>query len=230
MTKAPFEEKLQECRNKLDLVGGYDSKDTLDAYQIVNRQLNEMYSLAGAIRKCSDCSFRNNCKAPVPGMGDSRAKIMIVGESPGEDDMEINAPFVGPSGQLLTIFLNKLGVDRRDIYITNIIKCGGTKEMTFREAQSCLHHFLNEIAIIQPQIIISLGSATLKVLKDDKDAKITEERGNWFSEGVLDGLGIEIMPTYHPAYLFHTQGKETSKIKNQMWTDIKTAVTKAAQL
>lgn len=229
MTASLFEERLQEGRDKLDSVG-YAKGDTLDAFIAVQQQLSQMYSLAGAVRRCKDCSFRNNCKVPVPGLGDSRADIMIVGEAPGEDDMDIQAPFVGPSGQLLTIFLNKLGVDRRDIYITNIIKCGGTKEMTFAETQNCLHHFYNEIAIVQPKIIISLGSATLKVLKDSKDAKITEERGNWFSDGILDGQNIEIMPTYHPAYLFHTEGKETTKIKNHIWSDIKKAITRVSQL
>lgn len=228
MTTSLFEEKLQEGRDKLVAVG-YDKQDTLAAMSAVNTQLYEMYSLAGAIRRCKDCQFKSNCKTPVPGMGDTRATIMIVGESPGEDDMEIQAPFVGPSGQLLTIFLNKLGIDRRDVYVTNIIKCGGTKEMTFSEAQSCLHHFYNEIAIIKPKVIISMGSTTLKVLKDDKNAKITEERGNWFSDGILETLGIEIMPTYHPAYLFHTENKDTTKIKNQIWTDIKKAVHRAAQ-
>ena len=222
---APFEEKLRDCRNKLD-IAGYDGKDTLDAFLAVNTQLKEMYSLAGAVRRCNSCSLKANCKTPVPGMGDTRAKIMIVGESPGEDDMEVNAPFVGTSGQLLTVFLNKLGVDRRDVYITNIIKCGGTKEITFTQAQECLKHFFNEIAIIQPTHILSLGSTTLKILKNDKDAKISQERGNLFTLS-LSGLNINIMPTYHPAYLFHTQGSETAKIKNQMWTDIKKLVTEA---
>lgn len=218
-----FTPKLEEVRKKLTLVG-YDAADTMDAFISVNKQLNDGYALAGAVRKCNDCNLRANCKVPVPGMGDTRSPVMIVGESPGEEDMDIQAPFVGPSGQLLTIFLNKLGIDRRDIYITNIIKCGGRKELSFKEAQQCLHHYYNELAIIQPRVIITLGNAPLKVISEDSNLKIGQERGKWFKD---PHWGIDVMPTYNPAFLFHLEGQENTKAKNQMWNDIKSAFIKA---
>jgi uracil-DNA glycosylase len=219
----PFTQKLEEVRKKLTLVG-YDANDTLDAFSAVNKQLSESYALAGKVRKCNDCSLRANCKVPVPGMGDTHSPVMIVGESPSDVDMEIQAPFVGPSGQLLTIFLNKLGIDRRDVYITNIIKCGGKKELSYSEAQQCMHHYFNELAIIQPRVIIALGNAPLKVIREDSSLKIGQERGQWFQDPYL---GADVMPTYNPAFLFHLEGQEQIKAKNQMWNDMKTAFKRA---
>jgi len=135
--------------------------------------------------------------------------------------MDIQAPFVGPTGQLLTIMLNKLGIDRRDVYITNIIKCGGKKELSFSEAQQCLHHYFNELAIVQPRVIITLGNAPLKVIREDSSLKIGAERGIWFKDPYLK---VDVMPTYNPAFLFHLSGEEQRKVKNQIWKDLKTAV------
>lgn len=218
-------ETLAKGKAKL-LEVGFVKDDVEVAASTIRHQLDSMYMINGAVRTCNRCALRAGCKMPVAGMGPVTSPLMIVGENPGEHDVELFAPFAGPSGQILTLILNKLGIDRSEVYITNSVKCYTSQPLTHEQAGDCFHHLLNEIIYIRPRVILALGNYPTRILADNPDLKITQERGKWFTEHIT-GMQIPVMPTFNPAYLFHQQGSQLTLAKSQIWTDIKRAAERA---
>lgn len=134
----------------------------------------------------------------VWGEGNPDAKIMFIGEGPGRDEDEQGRPFVGRSGKLLTKTLEGLGIKRADVFIANVVKCRppNNRVPTEQESSICMGLFLyNQIKIIRPKIICTLGSSSTQALLGP-DVKITKVRGK-----IQHKDGITIIPTYHPAYI-----------------------------
>ncbi len=138
--------------------------------------------------------------------GNPDAQIMFVGEAPGADEEKQGEPFVGVAGQLLTRVIKAMGLERSDVYITNICKFRpvtdddrpqGTRnrQPTGVEMQTCIEYVIEEIAVIQPKVIIALGKTAAEGLLQ-RDVAITRLRGQW-----LEYQGIPLMPTFHPSYL-----------------------------
>jgi uracil-DNA glycosylase family 4 len=135
----------------------------------------------------------------VYGEGDPNAEIMLIGEAPGQKEDELGRPFVGRSGQLLTKTLQEAGLSRNDVFITNVVKCRPPNNRTPTALEVAVYKkflLLPEIKIIQPKLIITLGSIALKALLDDITLSITKARGKLYKRN-----DILIMPTYHPAYI-----------------------------
>lgn len=161
---------------------------------------------------CNKCPLRAGCTQVVFGEGNPHAKLMFVGEGPGEQEDIQGRPFVGAAGQLLDKILASVGISRDEVYIANVVKCRppGNRLPTAEEAAACLPHLLEQIRAIKPKIIVCLGALATQTLID-KNARITRVRGTWFEKN-----GILYMPTFHPAALLRDETK-----KRPVWEDMK---------
>ncbi len=163
-------------------------------------------------QSCSDCPLAAGRTCMVFGEGDPRARVMLVGEGPGKEEDRQGRPFVGRAGQLLDKILACVGFTRREVYIANVVKCRPPGNRTPREEEmaACLVKLRQQMEVIQPQIIILLGSTALKAFAGP-DARITRDRGRW-----QEFFGVPSMPTFHPAALLRDPGK-----KRPVWEDMK---------
>ena len=170
--------------------------------------------------ECNRCGLRSNCKQHVPGKGSKNAHLMFIGEGPGAIEDEQGKPFVGPAGKVLDKFLELAEISHKDIYITNIIKCRPQNNRTpnIKEVTTCEPYLKQEIDIVDPKIIVCLGSPASNAVIHSK-FKITEEHGKWFE---IDKR--KIISMYHPAYILHTYSKDQEKaniLKDEFWNDLK---------
>ena len=154
----------------------------------------------------------------VFGEGDPNAKLMIVGEGPGEAEDLSGRPFVGRAGQLLDKILGSVDIQRDDIYITNIVKYRppGNRNPSQKEIEASDWLILEQIKLISPQIIATLGNVPSQYFMQSKDG-ITKTHGQWFEWQ----SGIKLMPLYHPAYLLRNPSRTQGAPKWQMWEDMK---------
>jgi len=163
--------------------------------------LNQLYA---PYKNCTACPLsRQGRKNVVFGTGNPDAKLMLIGEAPGAGEDAQGIPFIGRAGQLLNHALEAIGVDRSELYITNIVKCRPPKNRTPIpcEIETCKKLILEkQLKIICPQIICTLGAAATKGLLDDPTLKISKVRGKQAKYN-----GITILPTYHPAYILRNR-------------------------
>lgn len=162
--------------------------------------------------KCMKCGLGGKRTNVVIGRGNINAKIMLVGEGPGEQEDLKGLPFVGPAGKLLDLMMDAQMFNKEDFYIANIVKCRppGNRVPTDEEAEKCLPFLRNQVALVKPKIIVCMGSTAMKYIID-KNARITRIRGQW-----IERKGYWIMPTFHPAALLRDDSK-----KEPMWEDFK---------
>ena len=180
-----------------------------EAFQPQVPTLDEIRQELGDCRRCKLHRMRRTI---VFGEGNPKAGLMLIGEGPGYDEDLQGKPFVGRAGQLLTKILQAIEIQREEVYIANIIKCRPPQNRNPEpdEIESCHPFLLKQIQAIEPRIICALGTfATQTLLKTD--AKITSLRGKAY-----DFSGIQIFPTYHPAYLLRNPEK-----KREVWEDMK---------
>jgi len=145
-------------------------------------------------RRCGLCSTRTQV---VFGTGPVKTPLMFVGEAPGQDEDLQGEPFVGRAGQLLTNTLKRLGVERRQVFIGNILKCRppGNRTPAPDEMAACMPWLQRQIATIQPKLICGLGNIAVQTLLVTKTG-ITKLRGR-----VTQAQGVPFFPTFHPAYI-----------------------------
>jgi DNA polymerase len=191
------------------------------------RARRERLLLAGAkaadlCRKCAIGSERRN---NVYGEGDPCARLMLIGEGPGETEDLMGRPFVGRAGQLLEKMLGAIGLAREDVYICNTVKCRPTlpgprgprnRAPEPAEMTNCRPFLDEQIDIIRPSAILALGAPAAKSFLG-KDFQITKMRGRWY-EGPF---GIPLMATFHPAYVLRQTGGELEGVKRLVWADLK---------
>jgi uracil-DNA glycosylase family 4 len=177
--------------------------------------------LARECAECMKCGLGRTRTNIVIERGSRNAPVMFVGEGPGEQEDRQGRPFVGPAGQLLDLLLSGLMFDEEDYYICNIVKCRppNNRAPNDEEAEKCLPFLRNQVALVKPKIIVCLGATALKYIID-RDARITQARGQW-----LERKGFWMMPTFHPAALLRD---ETKKIP--MFEDIKKVKLKLDEL
>ncbi len=160
-------------------------------------------------------------EAVVFGEGNLEAEIVLVGEAPGSKEVELRRPFVGQAGKNLEEFLDTIGLDREDIYITNVVKIRPYKinEKTGRrvnrppnkkEIEKYSKYLLEELKIISPSIIVTLGNVPLRVLTDEKDIKVSKVHGR-----IIESVEKRIFPLYHPAAIIYNR-----KLKSTYLEDI----------
>ncbi len=157
--------------------------------------------------KCKLCKTRQNI---VFGIGNKQAKLMFIGEGPGADEDRLGEPFVGRAGKLMNLAFETVGIERNEVYIANVVKCRppGNRNPEEDEAVACLDYLRNQVILVQPEIIVLLGSVALKNILG-KEYGITASRGKW-----IEKKGIKYMPTWHPAALLRDETKKIDFIKD----------------
>lgn len=181
----------------------------MDAKSFKQQLLDALYE---PYKKCVQCPLgflgRTNV---VFGEGNPDADLLFIGEAPGKDEDLQGRPFIGRSGQLLTKALTLIGIHRPDVYITNIVKCRppANRVPLPIETTTCMNILLyNQIKIIRPRIICTLGSIALNSLLQ-KPFAITKVRGS-----ILEYDGIMVIPTYHPAYILRNQTQAATWVED----------------
>ena len=171
-------------------------------------------TLCSDIASCSLCPLCATRTNAVVGRGGKDAKILFIGEGPGENEDLQGLPFVGRAGRLLDLALGGLMYPEGSYYIANIVKCRppGNRAPNDEEAEKCMPYLRRQTRLISPKIIVCLGAVALKHIIG-REHKIMQVRGEWFNR-----KGIMIMPTLHPAYLLRDESK-----KALMWQDLKQA-------
>ena len=160
---------------------------------------------------CQRCSLGAVRKNLVFGDGNPGAALVFVGEAPGADEDREGRPFVGRAGQLLTKIIEAMGLTRQDVYICNILKCRppGNRNPEAAEIAACEPFLIRQLQVIAPRAICALGTFAAQTLLK-KDIPITALRGRFHTYA-----GIQVMPTYHPAYLLRN-----SSAKKPVWDDM----------
>lgn len=218
-----FYRELGFERLPINLVGRIsEAQDAFVSNLLSSKKEDELRLLREAIGDCHRCKLSKGRTNIVFGEGNPEAIIMFIGEAPGREEDQQARPFVGEAGQLLTRLINKMGFNRLDVYIANIVKCRPpmNRDPHEDEIDTCFPFLERQIAIINPKIIISLGkisSYTLMGIKSPLSKfSITKVRGNFF-----DYKGIPVMPTFHPAYLLRN-----AKDKWLVWADAQAVLKK----
>jgi len=178
--------------------------------------------LESGLFACRACPLREAAIGPTSYNGDPASPLMLVGEGPGGVEDDYGTPLVGPSGQLLDKALARVGITRDRVYTTNVVKCRpqGNRTPTVEEGEFCAARWLDaEIALVQPKVIVALGSVALKYLYHAK-ARITADRGKWFRTR----HDIAAIATYHPAYLLRLTGDAERKAKWEVVHDLEAAI------
>ncbi len=176
---------------------------------------------ADEVRGCVKCGLAAGRINTVFGEGDPNARIMFIGEGPGQNEDEQGRPFIGRAGDLLTKMIVAMGLTREDVFIANIVKCRPPENRapTPDEITACWGYLRRQIATIMPAAIVTLGGPATKTLLDTK-LGITGLRGQWhpFTGLQPDGPIIPVMPTFHPAYVLRNYTVET---RGRVWSDLK---------
>jgi DNA polymerase len=162
------------------------------------------------IDRCRACPLWARATQGVPGEGGSHARVMLVGEQPGDQEDRVGRPFVGPAGRLLDEALEKAGIDRRDVYVTNAVKHfswipRGKRRMhktpTQSEVAACLDWLEAEVSLIHPHVIVCLGATAAKALLG-RDFRVTIDRGR-----LIEGsMAPFVMATVHPSSILRMPG------------------------
>ena len=190
-------------------------------------QFESLDKLREAACNCQKCPLAPTRTHVVVERGDRQAKILIIGEAPGEQEDLTGLPFVGKSGQLLDKILASVELDsNRDVYICNTVKCRppNNRVPTEIETNTCKPYLLEQIRLIDPPIILLTGATSLKSILGEK-LGITKVRGKWYEwEGRL------VMPIFHPSYLLRNQSRQEGSPKWLTWQDIKAVKAKYLEI
>ena len=177
--------------------------------------LDNWETITHAIHACQACELAAHCAQKVPGVGDHQADLMIIGEGPGHDEDIKGEPFVGRSGQLLDKMLAAIGIERSQVFITNIVKCRppDNRDPHVDEVKACDQYLQAQIKQIKPKVILSAGriSAHSLLHTNDPVGRLIQHMHK------LPGSDIPIKVTYHPAYLLRNP-----PAKSIAWQDMKT--------
>lgn len=186
-----------------------------DLESLKRYKLEKLKEIDKEIQGCTKCPLHLNRKQAVLGEGTVFAKLMFIGEAPGEEEDIQGRPFIGRAGQLLTKAIENAGYKREDFYIANINKCRppGNRTPTIEEQEACFPYLQRQIDIINPKVLCLLGATAYRgVMK--QEVKITKERGK-----VLNYQDKLVYVTFHPSYVLRNQ-----PVKDTFFEDIKKAI------
>lgn len=169
--------------------------------------------LADQVKHCQQCKLSQSRKQTVFGTGNPQAELMIIGEAPGAEEDRQGLPFVGRAGQLLNNMLNAIALDRKKIYITNILKCRppNNRDPQPNEIIACSDYLNQQIALTQPRLILSVGGVSAKNLLHT-DQPVSRLRGKLHQ---YETTKTDLIVTYHPAYLLRRPEE-----KAKSWKDL----------
>lgn len=178
----------------------------------MSNKIESLKILADQATACNACELHKSRNKSVFSRGDVNAKIVFVGEAPGQDESEQGVPFVGRSGKLLDAMIIAMGLQRDEVYICNICKCRppDNRKPSSEEMSACKPFLVQQLDFVAPKVIIALGATAVEGLLGSGEG-ITKRRGKW---GLYNG--IKVMPTFHPAYLLRNpSAKEIVKLDLQ---------------
>ncbi|MCS6875700.1 MAG: uracil-DNA glycosylase [Aquificaceae bacterium] len=159
------------------------------------------------------CVLYEGASGYVFGEGNPYSPVVFVGEAPGEEENQLKRPFVGKAGRYLNQKLKEVGLEREEVYITNVVKSRppGNRKPTPKEMQSCLPYLRKEIEIINPKLIVCLGSTALEGILG-KSLPVSKHRGE-----IIDypfKREIKVLLTYHPAYILRNPYAEKEFVED----------------
>jgi uracil-DNA glycosylase len=200
----------------------------------VDTKRSALAALHDEVDACRRCSIGSTRTKVVCGVGDPNAKLVIVGEGPGENEDLKGEPFVGRAGELLNRMLAAIGLRREDVFITNTIKCRASIEQNGRlanrapmqqEIANCREYLDRELALVSPKLILALGAPAAKSFLGP-GFSITRQRGIWY----VGPGGVDLMVTFHPAYILRQTGGEIEAVKRLVWADLQAVRRKLDEL
>ncbi|GAK53371.1 hypothetical protein U14_04636 [Candidatus Moduliflexus flocculans] len=179
---------------------------------IATPEPSTLKQLEQALQNCQRCKLHHGRTHVVFGTGNPQAILMFIGEGPGYHEDQQGVPFVGEAGELLTKIIHAINLTRDDVYIANIVKCRPphNRDPEPDEIATCFPFLQQQITMIRPQIICTLGKVASQALLQTADS-MSKLRGRFY-----DYHGIQVMPTFHPAYLLRNP-----EDKRLTWEDMK---------
>ena len=180
-----------------------------------NKQ-KKLIKLKEEINSIEDCKLKNNASKIVFADGNIQSSIMIVGEGPGQKKDELGKPFVGDAGNLLNKMLRAIKIERKKIYITNVVnyRPPNNRKPEQSEINRYSKYLKEHISIIDPKILILMGSTAMEAILGS-NKKISKERGQW-KEVIIKQKNYKTIVTFHPAYLLRKPDQ-----KKFSWEDLK---------
>ncbi len=168
--------------------------------------------LRRAAAGCTECDLYREGTQTVFGEGPAAARILFVGEQPGDREDREGHPFVGPAGRIFDRALERASIDRADVYVTNAVKHfhnepRGKKRIhrkpNLSHVRACEHWLRSELAVVQPEIVVALGATAVQALLP-RDVRVTADRGHILPSG----LGFPVLVTVHPSSILRTADEE----------------------
>ncbi len=180
-------------------------------------------SLNEAVAQCQRCELCRQIHHKVPGQGNAKARLMLIGEGPGYEEDKSGLAFVGPAGQLLTKMLASIQLTREEVYICNVVKCRppANRVPTPDEMAACMGYLRMQFALVRPQVILLLGATAGRAVLGES-FRVTRDRGRFVIKN-----GVWMMPTYHPSALLRD---ETGQKKREAWQDLLAVKAKLAEV
>jgi uracil-DNA glycosylase family 4 len=181
-------------------------------FEAANKKQHEtLLQIRDNLGDCTRCKLHSTRNKIVFGDGSPQAQLVFVGEGPGADEDAQGLPFVGRAGKLLTQMIEAMGLQRRDVYICNVVKCRppGNRQPEGDEVESCSPFLFRQLDSLKPKVIVCLGATAFQTLLQS-NRSISHFRGQW-----LDFRGYKMLPTYHPAYLLRNPAA-----KADVWKDL----------
>ena len=187
-----------------------------DSFEISPDKTNNLERLKKSISQVKNCTLKKNAKNLVFSDGNPKSKIMLIGEAPGANEDEEGLPFVGRAGALLDKMLSAIDLDRKKVYISNIInfRPPDNRRPTEEEIERYLPFIIRHIEIINPKILVLLGSTAMNALIGN-EVVISKMRGKWI-EKKFGNCKTSVIITFHPAFLMRQPAQ-----KKMAWIDLK---------
>ena len=187
-----------------------------DNFELSENTAKKLVSLKKSILSLKNCELKKNANNIVFSDGNPKSKIMLIGEAPGASEDQEGVPFVGRAGQLLDKMLSSIDLDRKKVYISNIInfRPPENRRPTNDEIKRYLPFILKHIAIIKPKILVLLGSTAMNALIGNEFV-ISKMRGKWI-EKQFGEIKTSVIITFHPAFLMRQPAQ-----KKMAWIDLK---------
>lgn len=169
----------------------------------------KMREIDKEIISCTNCPLHLSRNNAVPGEGPAPARLMLIGEGPGKREDELGKPFVGRAGSILDELLASVGIERKEVFITSVVKCRppGNRDPTGDEISACMPYLLRQIRLVSPAVIVPMGRFATASLFSHFDLKF-ESLGKVRRKTVLLPGGTIVFPVYHPAVITHNPAKK----------------------
>ena len=228
MTNQNFSQRNKSFRKlflKSNITFSNNPINRLIGVQTENDKKILLKKLKDKISTISECKLKNNSNNIVFNDGNINSPIMLIGEAPGQKEDELSKPFVGEAGSLLNKMLSAINLNRKDLYITNVVNYRPplNRKPDSNEIRRYSEFLLEHVDIIKPKIIILLGSTAMEAFFGS-NLKISKERGIW-KEMLIKDKTFLTMVTFHPAYLLRQNDQ-----KKYSWIDLKNIRNKIDEL